>query len=209
MGKINIKSVVVGLLATNCYIVYDDEIKECVIVDPGANAVQIESTVDSLSVTPKAILLTHAHIDHIGAVGKIRERYNIPVYIQETEEAVYNSGVYNLSPRDFFLEDGDVRLKDGQEFELAGIKFKAIHTPGHTPGGCCYYIEAAHALLAGDTMFRYSWGRTDFPGGSEQQLMNSIRNKLLPLPADTAVYPGHESMTCIGDERRVHGYVEK
>lgn len=208
MGKIIIKPVVVGLLATNCYIVYDDEIKECFIVDPGAGAEQIEHEVENLKLTPKAILLTHAHIDHIGAVGKIRDKYKIPVYIHETEEAVYNSGVYNLSPRDFFLEDGDVRLKDGEEITVAGIKIKVIHTPGHTPGGCCYYIEAAHSLLAGDTMFRYSWGRTDFPGGSEQQLMDSIRNKLLPLPSDTDVYPGHECMTNIGDERRIHGYKE-
>lgn len=208
MGKIVIKPVVVGLLATNCYIVYDDETKECFITDPGAAALQIEQAVEDLHLTPKAILLTHAHIDHIGAVGKIREKYKIPVYLHETEESVYNSGVYNLSPRDFFLEEGDVRLKDGEEITVAGIKIKVIHTPGHTPGGCCYYIEAAHALLAGDTMFRYSWGRTDFPGGNEKELMDSIKNKLLPLPEDTCVYPGHECMTNIADERKVHGYKE-
>lgn len=206
MGKIVIKPVVVGMLATNCYIVYDDEIKECIIVDPGAGAEQIERTVESLDLKPEAIFLTHAHADHIGAVEALREKYKIPLYIHEAEEAVYNNRMYNLSPGNYSLKEGDVRLKDGQEIDIAGMHIKVIHTPGHTPGGCCYYIKDAGTLLAGDTMFRYSWGRTDFPGGSEMQLMDSIRNKLLPLPEDTVVYPGHECATNIGDERRMHGY---
>lgn len=208
MGKVQIKSVVVGMLMTNCYIVYDEDKKEALIVDPGASSVSIKEAVNHLGVTPVAILLTHGHADHIGALPKVKEAYQVPVYVYKDEVPVLADPVFNLAIRGYELASDDVKLSDGQILELGGMKIRVIHTPGHTPGGCCYYIEEAGILLAGDTMFRFSWGRTDFPGGSEIDLMRSIRQKLLPLPPETKVYPGHDCSTTIGDERRMHGYRE-
>lgn len=208
MGKIEIKAVVVGMLQTNCYFVYDEDIREAVIVDPGSAAGTIKDAVEYLKIKPVAILLTHGHADHIGALEKVKETYGVPVYVCEEEVKVLSSPSYNLAASGYDLAPDDITVKDGQILKIGGMEIKVIHTPGHTPGGCCYYFEDAGILLAGDTMFRYSWGRTDFPGGSERDLMNSIRQKLLPLPPETMVYPGHEGATQIGDERRLHRYEE-
>lgn len=208
MANIKIEKMVVGMMQTNCYLVYDEDIKEAIIVDPGASPRMIKDVVGAEGVKPVAIFLTHAHLDHIGALKKIKEEYNIPIYIHTDEELVLQKPAYNLSNQGYELHEEDVRLVDGQELVIGGMNIKVIHTPGHTPGSACYYFPDAHSLLSGDTMFCCSWGRTDFPGGSEMAIMRSIREKLLTLPENTDVYPGHEMYTTIKNERRIHGYRE-
>ncbi len=196
----------VGFLGTNCYLVYDDEVKEVLIVDPGDNANYIADTIEKLELKPIAIMLTHAHIDHILAVDELRKKYNLPIYIQEGDVPMLEDGNLNLGHVSVKLENNDHVLKGDETLNLGNMKIEVFATPGHTPGGTCYYFPDANFVLAGDTMFRYSWGRTDFPGGNEIALMTSIREKLLPLPEDTIVYPGHEGQTIIRDERKIHNY---
>lgn len=203
---IKIDCIRVGMLETNCYLVYDEERREAIITDPGDHGEFILSCVEERKVTPVAILLTHGHGDHILAIPTVREKYKIPVYVHELDEPMLNNGHFNLSNYSIPLEEGDVRLKGGEELTIGGMKIKVIFTPGHTPGGVCYYFEEAGFLLSGDTMFCHSWGRTDFPGGSDRDLADSIWYKLLPLPEETIVYPGHEMATSIGEERKTHRY---
>ena len=193
------------MLQTNCYLVSNEKSKTCIIVDPGDNAEFIAGCVENLGVVPAAIFLTHAHADHIQAVPELKEKYKVPLYVHEEDVKMLENVSLNLGRLAIKLDSGDVRLKGNEQLDIGEMRIKVIHTPGHTPGGVCYYFEDEGILLAGDTMFRCSWGRTDFPGGSEEALMDSIRTKLLVLPADTVVYPGHEGATTIENERRVHG----
>ena len=207
MGAIKLNCIRVGMLSTNCYLVYDDVLKQAIITDPGDNAAFIEACMKQLGLTPVAIFLTHAHADHIQAVPELKEKFGVPVYVNEKDVIMLEHSAYSMGSVEVKLKDEDVRLQGGETLNVGGMEIKVIATPGHTPGGTCYYFEKAGFLLAGDTMFRCSWGRTDFWGGSERDLMESIRTKLLPLPEETVVYPGHEGATTIANERRVHGYV--
>ena len=208
MGELKINCARVGMIGTNCYLIHDADTKECIIVDPGDNAAFIERGIEGLGVKPVAVLLTHAHYDHIGALPEIKEKYNIPVYIHEKDVPMLENRMLNMGNIEIRLTEDDAVLKGGEELDLLGRRVQVIHTPGHTPGGVCYYFPDEKMLISGDTMFRFSWGRSDFPGGSEAELMASLREKLLPLPEDTMVFPGHEGATMIGDERRLHGYTE-
>lgn len=207
MGEIKINCAKVGMIGTNCYLVYDEDLKETVIIDPGDNGAFLVASIDRMGLKPVAIFLTHAHFDHIGAVKELRERYDLPVYIHSLDRKMLEDPDINMSGSiSIELTDRDVLLEGGETLNVGGMEFKVIATPGHTPGGTCYYMENENILFAGDTMFRFSWGRTDFPGGSERDLMESIRTKLLPLPEETIVYPGHEGPTSIKNERMTHGY---
>lgn len=205
--SISLDCIRVGMLETNCYLVSNDENKEAVITDPGDSADFIAQCIEERGVKPVAILLTHAHADHILALEEIREKYDIPVYVHEADEDMLKDGYKNLGNISIHLTDKDVKLKGGEKLIIGGMEIQPLHTPGHTPGGCCYYFPEGGFVLAGDTMFFRSWGRTDFPGGNERDLMESIRKKLLPLPENTLVYPGHERATDIKSERRIHGFV--
>ena len=207
--SIKLDCIRVGMLETNYYMVYDETVREAIITDPGDNADFIESCVADREVTPVAIFLTHAHADHILAVEEIRDFYDIPVYVHKDDVPMLADGWKNLGRLKIELKEKDVVLKGGEELNIGGMQIKVLHTPGHTPGGVSYYFPDASFVLAGDTMFFRSWGRTDFPGGDEQALMDSIRNVLLPLPEETIVYPGHMRATDIKSERRMHGYTEK
>ena len=206
---VRLQCVRVGMFQTNCYIVYDEEKKEGIIVDPGDNGDYLKGCIEGLEITPAAILLTHAHLDPIGAVEDLKSAYNIPFYVGEADVAMLKDPRLNMGGFSIELGEGDRALKDGEILSLAGMEIEVIATPGHTPGGVSFYFKNEGFLLSGDTLFRYSWGRTDFPGGSERQLMQSIREKLLPLPAETLVYPGHEGATTIKAERAVHDYTEE
>lgn len=203
MAKIMIRSVTVSECYTNCYICMNKDTKEGFIVDPGDDELKISVNVSRLEMIPKAILLTHGHFDHIGAVNQLKERYNIPVIVGAKEEKVLTDSRMNLSS--MFGEpvkvNGDKFLEDGENFQVAGFDIQYILTPGHTPGSGCFYIEDEQVLFSGDTLFQASRGRTDFPGGSESDIIKSIKNKLLVLPGETEVYPGHMNITNIDSEK--------
>ncbi|MCR5703475.1 MAG: MBL fold metallo-hydrolase [Eubacterium sp.] len=205
--ELEIKNILVGELYTNCYIVKNKATGEGFIVDPGDDDVKIFAHIAKMEMTPMAILLTHGHIDHMGAAEALKERYQIPIYVSEKEEQVLLNPTYNLSailgsgPRNLCA---DHYLKDGEKIQIAGVELKFILTPGHTQGSGCYYIKDANLLFSGDTLFCASRGRTDFPGGSEAQIVKSIREKLLLLPEETDVLAGHMEQTTIGDEKRFY-----
>lgn len=203
MAKIMIRSVTVSECYTNCYICMNKDTKEGFIVDPGDDELKISVNVSRLEMIPKAILLTHGHFDHIGAVNQLKERYNIPVIVGAKEEKVLTDSRMNLSS--MFGEpvkvNGDKFLEAGENFQVAGFDIQYILTPGHTPGSGCFYIEEEQVLFSGDTLFQASRGRTDFPGGSESDIIKSIKNKLLVLPGETEVYPGHMNITNIDSEK--------
>jgi len=207
--SINLDRIVVGHFQTNCYMVYDDEVKEAIITDPGDNAKFIIECAQSKGLKPVAIILTHAHEDHIMAVDDLRDFYDIPLYINDKDVPMFEDGKKNFSRKDFSLREKDIKLFGGEHLELGGMNIEVLHTPGHTPGGTCYFFPDEHFVLAGDTMFYRSWGRTDFPGGNKKDIMDSIWDKLLPLPEDTLVFPGHDRQTDIKSERIMHGYVEQ
>lgn len=193
---------VLGMCATNTYYVYDDETKRGLIVDPADSPDTIIARVDSLSMIPEAILITHGHFDHVLAMNKIREHYGIKVYAGLTEKQVLHDMAMNLTSSFGMGQtfDADIYLKDGEEFEAAGYHIKAIEVPGHTIGGMCYYFDKQGVLFSGDTLFCESVGRSDFPGGSASALCRGIKDKLFVLPEHTKVYPGHMDETTIGNE---------
>ncbi len=204
-----IRSMALGMASANCYIVYRKDSKECIIVDAPDGADRIISELDKLGLTPAAVLLTHSHFDHIGYAKELREHYNIQVCCHESEVELLREPMLNLTAmvgRSYGLE-ADCTFADGEELELAGLKIRVIHTPGHTAGGACYYLYEDGILISGDTLFAESVGRCDFPTGSSRLLADSIKNKLFTLPDDTIVYPGHYESTTIGHEKQYNGYV--
>lgn len=204
MGKLQVNSRVIGMIGTNCYLVFQQETREAVVIDPAENAPFILNWCKELQVTPVAVLLTHGHGDHIGGVEDLLRAFRVPVYAGREEEALLKDPYLNLSA-DFgqavSIKDA-VLLEDGQELNLLGCTWKVLATPGHTRGSVCYYLEEEKLLFSGDTLFCESYGRTDFPTGSSRELMRSIQEKLLVLPDEVKVYPGHESDTTIGHEKR-------
>lgn len=196
-------------MGENCYFVIDEKSKETIIIDPGAMADKLCGIVDKNELTVKAICLTHAHFDHAGAAEALKEHTNAPIFICQGEEIVAESSSYNLSAMfgSPFTVPYDRVLSEGEEFNFGDLTFKVLSTPGHTPGGGCFYFEKERVLFAGDTLFLMSVGRTDFPGGDSDALIDSIRNKLFLLPYDTVVYTGHGQQTSIGYEMENNGFV--
>lgn len=195
-----------GDFMTNCYTVYNTETLEAVIIDPAANAAFLSKLLVNQQLDCKAILLTHGHIDHMGAVAELLEQmgHKIPVYAAEEEQDVLNDPRKNLSSmlsNKMVTLKPDVLLADGQELEFLGTKIRCILVPGHTKGGMCYYFADSHMLFCGDTLFSRSIGRSDFPTGDGIRLVKNIREKLLVLPEETVVYPGHNEQTTIGREK--------
>lgn len=200
-----IKSMVLGPVQTNVYFIINDDTRECVIADPADYPERIIAFVEKETLTLKAVLLTHGHYDHIAGVQGVLDRWNVPVYASLAEERVLTDDDLNHSLMSYgrsITVRADVLLKDGEEFDAAGIHFRCIHTPGHTEGSCCYLIDSMKALISGDTLFEGSIGRTDLPTGSVPQMKASLADKIKTLPDDLDVYPGHGGVTTIGDEKR-------
>lgn len=210
MIQMQVEHLAVGPVQTNCYLAINKETKETIIIDPGDDADRIGMRLMQLEAKPVAILLTHGHFDHAGAAKALAAQYDILVYAHEKEAETLADSRMNLSGP---LAGGattyhaDVFLKDEQELTLAGLHMRVLFTPGHTPGGCCYYFPREDVLFSGDSLFCGSVGRTDFPGGSMRTLVDSVRNKLMSLPENTIVYPGHDIETTIEQERMYNPFL--
>ena len=211
MQKLSMLIKTLGMVSTNCYLLINDETKEIIIVDPASHGTVIEGIINAKSLIPKAILLTHGHFDHIGAVEELKNRYpDIVVYASELEKEVLEKAEWNLSRALGGKSEtiqADVYLKDGEILNLLGNEIVCISTPGHTMGGMCYYFNGMDWLISGDTLFEGSVGRTDFPTGSAKVLVNSIKEKLFVLPDETMVYPGHGAATSIGFEKHSNPFL--
>lgn len=261
MGKFRIDTLVLGAMATNCYLVMNQETKQTIIIDPGAEPERVIRKIEESGGIPEAILLTHGHFDHIGAAEALRSYYSsvgtknaehgilnskpeekretsddVLGYAEEEKETsddilgcaeegketshgvlicslqqekeICSSRELNLSSAfgNGFTVVPDRFFEDGETVSMAGVKITVLHTPGHTAGGACYYIEEEKTLFSGDTLFCCSVGRTDFPTGSMRELRNAIHTKLFVLPDDTLVLPGHGESTSIGYEKKYNPY---
>lgn len=209
MGKLELQQCILGPVYTNCYFIKNKETGEMLIIDPADAPKKIFQKVEDMNGKPVAILLTHGHFDHIMAVEAVKEQYHIPVYACRQEEEMLWEPSVNMTDR---MRKPcsivpDVFLDDLQVFEAAGFSVQMLHTPGHTKGSCCYYFKDEGVLFSGDTLFCGSVGRTDFPGGSASQIRESLHKLLGALPDDTDVYPGHDTSTTIGYEKRYNPFV--
>ncbi len=205
---LKLETLVVSPFEVNCYLVWNPGDNSGVIIDPGDEDELIIERVEKAGFQPKAVLLTHGHGDHIGAVKPVKEHFNIPLYIGKEDASMLSSPSENVSavfgykvvcpPAEHLVADGDV-------IGFGDLKFTVIFTPGHTRGGVCYFVD--RFLFCGDTLFQNSVGRTDLPGGNYETLIDSIDRKLLTLPDDIICFPGHGPSTSIGEERHNNPFI--
>lgn len=199
-----------GALQANTYLAVDEKTNEGFIVDPGGYNKVLTKEVRDNDVNIKYIILTHGHSDHICGVNEHKAEFpDAKIVAYKDEEAMLENPNLNQSPGFGvpYSTKADILVGDGDELKVGDVTLKFIHTPGHTEGGMCIYVKEAKALFSGDTLFRQSIGRTDFPGGSYKEIMDSIRKKLFLLPDDTNVFPGHMGMTSIGFEKENNPFV--
>lgn len=192
---------------TNCYIVQDEISKETMVIDPGGEADRIIEMLNILEAKLKYIYLTHCHGDHIMGVTELKRRCGGEILIHREDSDGLNDASINLTP--YMIEqpielEADSRIDGEDLIHLGNLEFKVIYTPGHTKGGTCLYCEKEKCLFSGDTLFRGTWGRTDVPTGSLENIIDSITNKLMKLPDDTICYPGHGLSTKIKDEKPIY-----
>ncbi|OIJ16072.1 hypothetical protein BKP35_03580 [Anaerobacillus arseniciselenatis] len=198
------KQLPLGPLQTNAYVLFDEN-KDAVIFDPGGEGTKLNTLLEAEGLTPKAILLTHAHFDHIGAVDDVREFWNVPVYIHHLEkdwlpDATKNGSALFLGNDAITARDADFLIKEEGKLDIGTFSFEVFETPGHSPGSVSYYLKEVGIVFSGDVLFAGGIGRTDLPGGSYEVLLDSINNKLMELPEETVVACGHGPVTTISNE---------
>ena len=201
----------VGLLQCNCSIFGDPASGEAVVIDPGDEIGQITAVLEKHGLRVKAIIITHAHIDHIGGAQKLKALTGAPVYMNARDQELYDqmdtqAQWLGMAPPS--KTEIDVNAREGESVKLGAAEFQVVETPGHTRGSICLWIPAEHKLIAGDTLFLDSIGRTDLPGGNHRQILQSIHDKLLPLDDAVVVIPGHGANTTIGRERRRNPFLQ-
>ncbi len=206
MNNLAIEYRVMSAFETNVYFLVNRQTNEMILVDPSENPDYIVDQADRRGYQPAAILLTHGHVDHIGALAGVRAAWpGVKVYAYEGERQLLADPWMNRSQlwaEEPIRAEADVWLKDGEILHLAGFKIEVIHTPGHTSGSCVYYLEDEKVLISGDTLFRESYGRVDLPTGSEAAIFRSVQMLVERLPEDVEVYPGHMEPTTIGHEKK-------
>lgn len=203
-----VKRIVVGALETNCYLVYSEDTRECIVVDPGADPEKIVQEVKSNKLKPTAIVNTHGHVDHVGANKPIKEEFDIPLYIHQHDLKLLKNilqssfglmiGAKKSPPPDVFIKEGDI-------LELGESHLKILHTPGHSPGSISLLGDGF--ILSGDALFNGGVGRTDLPGGSWEKLQESIKEKIFILPPNTLVLPGHGPSTKVSVEKNSNPFL--
>lgn len=210
--SMEVRSMVLGVVGTNCYCLINKDSKEAIVVDPGDKGEMIAEQIRKNDLVLKAILLTHGHFDHIKGADALRAETGARIYALDAEQRLLMDPSLNLSNSMGGFGGGytvaaDEFVRDGDILELAGFSIRCIATPGHTAGGVCYYIASENLLISGDTLFAGSVGRTDFPTGSMSELIKSAKEKLLVLPDNTIVLPGHGEETTIADEKKYNPYL--
>jgi len=203
----------VGLLKCNCSIFGDELTKEAIVIDPGDQIDDIQGVLKRHGLHVKAIVITHAHIDHIGGAAKLKAATGAPVWMNSSDQELYDNldvqagwlGMDEPPPR----TEIDVTAREGDTVKLGETDFHILQTPGHTQGSISIWIPGENKLVAGDTLFRDSIGRTDLPGGDGRQIIRSIHEKLMPLPEDAVVVPGHGPATTIGREKELNPFLQE
>jgi glyoxylase-like metal-dependent hydrolase (beta-lactamase superfamily II) len=201
-----IKRIPTGQMMANCYLIWNKNTNNAIVIDPGDSAEKIISYIDENKLNVKKILLTHGHFDHIGALNKIRKYTNAPVYVHENDANCVTDSNYNLSVlvnKNIFCDnDAEFTINDGDIIGKGEFDIQVIHTPGHSKGSVCYLM--GNHLFSGDTLFPIGIGRTDLYGGDYDELIDSIKNKLLILPDSLIMYPGHGEITSFSKVKTYH-----